>query len=170
MDKLTVNESEKTRDVAGLTDLEIEGRQHVKSSYHESLAICITLVILISGYICGVYTRPTNFARSGTLIIITGIIFAALDLSGRLTLVDEWVVARLRKIRPAIVPATSTKDQARVNAQINRREILEENVTSGVGEATDKARVRLRFIEVSILILGSLVHGFGDLIVVHIKI
>ena len=52
-------------------------------------------------------------------------------------------------------------------ARIERREILEENVATGVKQATDTARARLRFIEVAILILGSLICGFGDLVVVH---
>jgi hypothetical protein len=168
-DKITVSDSKNKRDAAKLTNLESEGRQSVKSSYHEILAVVITLAILIFGYLWGMYTRPSNFARSGTLIIITGIIFAALDLSGRLAHVDEWVVARLRKIRPAITPASNKKDQERVTAQIDQREILEGSVTSGVREATDKARARLRIIEVFILIVGSLVHGFGDLIVIHMK-
>jgi hypothetical protein len=165
-----VSERERISEISGLTSVESEGRLSVTSSYHESVAIIITLVILISGYVWGMYTRPENFVRTGSLIIITGIIFAALDLSGRQTLVDEWVAARLRNSRPAILPASSKKDEERVKAQKDQREILEENVTSGVKEATDKARMRLRFIEVSIVILGSLIHGFGDLVVIHLRL
>ena len=51
--------------------------------------------------------------------------------------------------------------------RIDRREVLEEHVTTDIKEATDKARARLRLIEISILILGSLICGFGDLVVVH---
>ncbi|MHB8423854.1 MAG: ABC transporter permease [Gammaproteobacteria bacterium] len=166
-DKKLLSEDEKTHTIAGLSDLVSESKVHVKPSYHEKVAIGITLVILILGYVWGMYTRPFNFSRSGSLIIVTGIIFAALDLTGRLTLVDEWVIARLERVRPAVIPARSMKGQEKAHEKIKRREILEENITSGVKEATDKARVRLRFIEVTILVLGTLVYGFGDLIVVH---
>jgi len=168
-DKMPSNQDDKTHTIAGLSNLVSEGKAHVMTSYHEKVAIGITLAILILGYVWGMYTRPFNFTRSGALIIVTGIIFAALDLTDRLTLVEEWVVARLERIRPTIIPAWSKKGQERIDEKIKRRAILEENVTSRVKEATDKARARLRFIEVSILILGTLVYGFGDLIVVHLK-
>jgi hypothetical protein len=113
------------------------------------------------------YTDPLNFTRTGELIIVVGIAFAGLDLTGRISLVDEWVVARLDRIRPRVVPAATKQGQEAAQDKIEQREILEENATSGVKEATDKARVRLRFIEVSILILGSLVCGFGDMVVVR---
>lgn len=157
---------EQSETVAGLVRLVAEGKAHVKPSYHELVAIGITLAILILGYAWGMYTKPFNFTRAGELIVITGIIFAGLDLTGRLSLVDEWVIMRLERIRPIILPGWGRKAQQEAQGKIERREILEENVTSGVKEATDKARVRLRSIEISILILGSLICGFGDLVVV----
>jgi len=168
-DEKPASDSKKVYDIAGLSNLVSEGKLSLKSSYHEKLAIVITLVILILGYVWGMYSRPFNFARSGSLIIVTGIIFAALDLTDRLALVDEWVVATLERIRPTMISAWSKKGQEKTNEKIKRREILEENFTSRIKEATDKARGRLRFIEVSILILGTLVYGFGDLIVVQLK-
>jgi hypothetical protein len=165
-DERPLSEDEKPRTIVGLTRLVAEGKAHVRPSYHEVTAIGITLVILILGYVWGMYTDPLNFTRSGELIVITGIIFAGLDLTGRLSLVDEWMVARLERIRPVIVPGWGKKGQEQAQEKLERREILEGNVTSGVKEATDKARVRLRFIEISILILGSLICGFGDLVVV----
>ena len=115
------------------------------------------------------YTDPFNFTRAGELIVVTGIVFAGLDLTGRLYHVDEWVVAQLERIRPVIVPGWGRRAQEQAQEKIERREILEENVTSGVKEATDKARSRLRYIEISILVLGSLICGFGDLVVVTWK-
>jgi hypothetical protein len=168
-DEAPLSEEEKSGTVLGLSYVAAEGKAHVKPSYHEKAAIGITLVILILGYIWGMYTQPRNFVRSGSLIVVTGIAFAALDLTGRLFLVDEWLVGRLKRIRPALVTAVGKKGQEKAQEKIERREILEGNVTSGVKEATDKARTRLRFIEVSILILGTLVCGFGDLIVVHLR-
>jgi hypothetical protein len=164
-----LSEDEKPRTIVGLTRLVAEGKAHVRPSYHEVTAIGITLVILVLGYLWGSYTDPHNFTRAGELIVVTGIIFAGLDLTGRLSLVDEWMVARLERIRPVIVPGWGKRGQEQAQEKIERREILEENVTSGVKEATDKARSRLHYIEISILILGSLICGFGDLVVVHWK-
>ncbi len=155
--------------VTGLTHLVAESKAHAKPSYHEAVAIGITLVILILGYVWGMYTDPFNFTRAGELIVVTGIVFAGLDLTGRLYHVDEWVVAQLERIRPVIVPGWGRRAQEQAQEKIERREILEENVTSGVKEATDKARSRLRYIEISILVLGSLICGFGDLVVVTWK-
>ena len=152
--------------VTGLTHLVAESKAHAKPSYHEIAAVGITLVILVLGYAWGMYTDPFNFTRAGELIVVTGIIFAGLDLTGRVSLVDEWVVNQLERIRPVIVPGWGKRAQEQAQERVERREILEESVTSGVKEATDKARARLRFIEISILILGSLICGFGDLVVV----
>lgn len=168
-DELPVSENKKACDTVGLSTLISESKLSAKPSYHEKLAIGITLVVLILGYTWGMYTVPINFVRSGTLIIVIGIIFAALDLTGRLSLVDEWAVASLEKIRPIIIPVWNKKAQLKASDKIKRREAVEENITNRIKEATDKGRMRLRFIEVSILILGTLIHGFGDLIVVHLK-
>jgi hypothetical protein len=164
-----LTEDEKPGTIMGLSHVVAVSQAQVKPSYHEKVAIGITLAILIFGYAWGMYTVAYNFARAGSLIVTIGIIFAALDLSGRFALLDDWVVARLNRIRPALAPAVGKKGQERAQEKIERREILEGNVTSGVKHATDHARVRLRFIEVTILILGTLVSGFGDLIVVHLK-
>lgn len=168
-DERPLSEDEKPRTIVGLTRLAAEGKAHVRPSYHEVTAVGITLVILILGYVWGMYTDPYNFTRAGELIVIIGIIFAGLDLTDRLSLVDEWVAARLERIRPTIIPGWGKRGKEQAQEKFERREILEGNVTSGVKEATDKARSRLRFIEVSILILGSLVCGFGDMIVVPWK-
>jgi hypothetical protein len=153
--------------VTGLTHLAAEGKAHVKAGYHEVGAISITLLITASGYVWGMRTTPFNFTRAGELIVVTGILFAGLDLSGRLSLVDAWMVRQLDRIRPVIPPAWNRKDHEIAQAKIERREMLEDHVTTGLKEATDRARARLRFIEVAILIWGSLVCGFGDLVVVH---
>lgn len=166
-DEILPAESDLPLTVTGLTHLVAEGKAHVKPSYHELVAIVITLLVLVLGYLWGMYTNPNNFTRIGELIVVIGILFAGLDLSGRLSLVDEWVLATLERIRPAVVPAQTEKGQEKAQAKLERREILENHVTTDVKEATDKARSRLRFIEVSILILGSLICGFGDLTVVH---
>ena len=165
--EIPLTEDEKPGTIMGLSHVVAVSKAQVKPSYHEKIAIGITLAILILGYAWAMYTTAFNFARAGSLIVATGIIFAALDLSGRFTLLDDWVVARLDRIRPTLAPASSKKGQEIVQEKIERRELLEGNVTSGVKEATDHARVRLRFIEVTILILGTLVCGFGDLLVVH---
>ena len=167
--EIPLTEDEKPGTIMGLSHVVAVSKAQVKPSYHEKVAVGIALTILILGYVWGMYTEPFNFARAGSLIVATGIIFAALDLSGRITLVDEWVVARLNRIRPTLLPAATKKGQEKAQEKIERREILEGNVTSGVKEATDHARGRLRVIEVTILILGTLVWGFGDLIVVHLK-
>jgi hypothetical protein len=156
-----------TLTVTGLTHLAAEGKAHVRASYHEIVAVAITLLITVLGYVWGMRTLPINFTRAGELIVVTGILFAGLDLSGRLSLVDEWVVSQLERIRPVILPGWNRKDQEKAQARIDRREVLEEHVTTDIKEATDKARARLRLIEISILILGSLICGFGDLVVVH---
>ncbi len=153
--------------VTGLSHLAAEGKAQVRPSYHELLAVGITLLLTVLGYAWGMYTTPFNFTRAGELIVVTGILFAGLDLTGRLSLVDEWVQVQLERIRPVILAGWSRKDQEKAQAKIDRREVLEDHVTTGIKEATDKARARLRFIEISILILGSLICGFGDLVVVH---
>jgi len=153
--------------VTGLTHLAAEGKAQVKASYHEIVAVGITLLITGFGYTWGMYTAPRNFVRVGELIIVTGILFAGLDLSGRLSLVDEWVKITLDRIRPVALPAWGRREQEQAQAKVERREVLEDHVASGIKHATDKARARLRFIEISILILGSLICGFGDMVVVH---
>ena len=160
-------EAELPLTVTGLTHLAAEGKAQVRPSYHELVAVGVTLLITVFGYAWGMYTAPRNFVRVGELIIVTGILFAGLDLTGRLSLVDEWVKITLDRIRPVVLPAWNRKDQEKVQAKIERREVLEDHVTSDIKEATDKARARLRFIEVAILILGSFICGFGDLVVVH---
>lgn len=166
-DERPVAENETTLTITGLTHLAVEGKAQVRPSYHEIVAIGITLLITTLGYVWGMYTAPRNFVRVGELIIVTGILFAGLDLSGRLSLVDEWVQATLERIRPVVLPAWNRRDQEKIQAKIERREILEDHVTTDIKLATDKARTRLRFIEIFILVLGSFICGFGDLVVVH---
>jgi hypothetical protein len=166
-DEPSATVSDPSLTVTGLTHLAAEGKAQVRPSYHELLAIGITLLMTALGYVWAMYTVPFNFTRAGELIVVTGILFAGLDLTGRLSLVDEWVQVQLERIRPVIVPAWNRKGRDIAQARIERREILEDNVATDIKQATDHARARLRLIEVAILILGSLICGFGDLVVVH---
>ena len=122
-------ESDLSLTVTGLTHLAAEGKAHTKTSYHEIVAVGITVLITGLGYVWGMRTLPMNFTRAGELVVVTGILFAGLDLTGRLSLVDGWVQATLERIRPVALPAWNRKDQEKAQAKVERREILEEHVT-----------------------------------------
>lgn len=134
----------------------------MKLSKTESIAIGVSVSILIAGYIWGLYTKPVNFARTGSLVTIVGIWFAMLDLAGWLDRAfDQWVERQIQDIGP-IPPAFGKNAEARTRERQERRQSQVAGIRMGFAEKKEQAKRRLRTVEGLILILGTFVWGFGD--------
>lgn len=133
-------------------------------SKYEKMSIGFSFLIATSGLVIGLYTEGANFSRSGSLIVIVGVIYGFFDLPNRLADIDSWV---------------------RKEAEKNRQNVLIENKIDGIGVAVSgevydsvveelieqlnkkakKARRRLFAVEGLILVTGTAIWGFGDLLI-----
>jgi len=129
----------------------------------EKLAIGASVVIGIGGLACGLYIDGVYFSRSGALIVIVGIIYGLQELPSRLANIDSWARKEARKIRPTIVK--NIRDQGADEETAN--DVYEKSVEVTIEEISkhaNKLRKQLVFIESMILIIGTLIWGFGDLV------
>lgn len=130
---------------------------------YEKIAISSTSIIAVTGLYCGLETEGINFARSGALIVIVGVIFGLFDLPSRLSEIDilannETEKARLKAIT-SIESTGGRKEDAEIAADAAIKDII-----SKINSLARKKRNQLVLIEACIVVIGTLIWGFGDLI------
>jgi hypothetical protein len=130
----------------------------------EKIAIFLSILILTIGLYLGVKYAGHYFARSGSLVVCVAVIFIFYHLEHNLIhLVSQsrelWENSKNDVIEQSVSEDEVSKEQASatVNSVINQFHTLLE-------DGVEKAKRRAVRIEVSLLILGTLVWGFGDLV------
>ena len=130
---------------------------------YEKLAITISLVIVIVGLLFGLYTEGVNFSRAGALVVIVGIVYGLLDLPSKLTNIDSWARGEAEKVKPSVLE--SLKDQGADNKKAEG--IYKKTIDEAIEEinwAAQKRKRKLVLVGGAILIVGTLIWGFGDLV------
>lgn len=118
-----------------------------------SKGISVAFTIFFCGIIASILSTDwTWLSRSGCLIVVVGIIMAAWDIGNALNNLEDYKVSE--DIRDLIEKKFSNLDETQLNENINQIKI----------KLIDKAKVFHRQIETTLIIIGTLVWGFGDLI------
>jgi hypothetical protein len=130
----------------------------------EKIAIFLSILILTTGLYLGVKYEGHYFARSGSLVVSVAVIFIFYHLEHNLIhLVSQsrelWESSKSDVIEQSVSEDEVSQEQASatVNSVINQFHTLLE-------DGVEKAKRRAVRIEASLLILGTLVWGFGDLV------
>ena len=134
-------------------------------SSEESSSIAISTLLLIGGYIWAVYSCPATFARFGALLVCVGIILAYLDLRGIWE--ESKMLSELDKrqtIKHLSEITEPSKSQEHAERFMYHSEIVSEIFDNNIQSANSRKKQAM-LIEVAIIIVGTIVWAFGDLLV-----
>lgn len=134
-------------------------------STHEKWAVFLAAVILLAGLAIARFHGSTWINRSGSLVIVVGVLLAM----SRLADLAETKVSALidehfkNGMQHAIQEIESTHGHVLTHEQ---REALGRGVrvsmSRGFSAMFENWRIRVKRFEVSLVIVGTLVNGFGD--------
>lgn len=134
-------------------------------SNHEKWAVSLASVILLAGVAIAWFYGPSWINRAGSLVIVIGVLLAI----SRLADLSEAKVSALMTehfedgMQRAIQDIEATHGHVLTPAQ---REALGQGVrismSRGFSAMFEDWRIRVKRFEVSIVIVGTLVNGFGD--------
>lgn len=130
---------------------------------YEYRAIGLSVLAAAVGLLVAVMRQEGHwFGRSGAVVTVIAIVFASLKLSDRVAKAPAVVHKQLQKQSP-------DSKQMFISGGLNQADaeeavqLLQTEVTNEVSKAVDDAIRRLLRVEVYILIVGTLLWGFGDL-------
>ncbi len=140
----------------------------IKISKDEKHSIYASLGLLIGGYVLAVVIcDPTMFARFGSLIVCVGVIFGIKGLPQLLDAVQPIYEEQIKQLRDGIESACKGHQ-----FETDIRAAMAENVEPEIVKLEQKmsrtmfsVKNRLLRIEGAIVIIGTLIWGFGDLLV-----
>jgi hypothetical protein len=131
----------------------------------ERIALSLSvLTILLGLWMAHAHHDGSYFARSGTILCIIAVIFAYLELRARLARVPAFIDEHLPKYLATVIEAGLARGADRATAEDAARK-LESVVRSEVSAEAEKARKRLLRFEAILLVVGTFIWGFGDLLV-----
>ncbi|OHC68514.1 MAG: hypothetical protein A3H93_04830 [Rhodocyclales bacterium RIFCSPLOWO2_02_FULL_63_24] len=134
-------------------------------SNHEKWAVSLATVILLAGVAIAWFHGPSWINRSGSLVIVVGVLLAISRLADLTeTNVSELMNAHFENgMQRAVQDIEATHGHVLTPAQ---REALGQGVRSsmsrGFSAMFEDWRIRVKRFEVSLVIVGTLVNGFGD--------
>jgi hypothetical protein len=139
----------------------------------EKRAIFVAVSVGLLGYLMAIKSRDADcFVRSGVLIVIVGIYFAMLNISSKLE--EAIKVFLCNNMDSGSIKKIAEKEISKINRkQKNEDENLiekvanevERSVIEGVRKASSKIKMRVLRVEGWILMSGTMISGFGDLII-----
>lgn len=137
--------------------------KEIPLSKDEKYSICAAALLFALGYLLAMYICPTMLQRFGGLIICIGVYFSMKGLPEKLEVIKQVGNEALQE--PLVVVdemfkqgIISAENKAQVTADIKARE-------SKMSQLTFFTKRRLLIIEGSIVVLGTIINSWGDLIV-----
>lgn len=128
----------------------------------ESKIYVAVLLLIVAGLSLSISLADWQyFERSGSLIIIVGILLALKDMTGKITIVEGSLVGGMKhNLRMAEVKETKGLLSYAANEKL-KNDISEQ--TKNTQEMFKLFHHRLRRLEAAILIIGTFIWGFGSL-------
>lgn len=133
----------------------------------EIFSIILSGIILTIGFWAGFYCSPLSFSRSGSLLVVIGILVAAFGIRAQFGSVLLEVIVLAISQRPDITK--KLYEEGRYHDEVEKA--YAEAVKDLFGDAKSEIQKRMSkvlFVELVIVIVGTLVWGFGDLVYKYI--
>lgn len=143
-------------------------RMKVRTSNLERISVGLALALTVAGVLMGSYCDPTYLNRFGSLIIIVGVVITAIKLSDIIDKQFEVVVSKHHNEQMDLLfdayksfwggdLTGAFKDQLRKNVELN--------IANAVADYKKRRIDRLKKVEISVVVFGTFVNGFGDLLI-----
>lgn len=144
----------------------------MRTTWLERISVGLSFTLLAVGFWAGVAKEPAWLNRCGSLIIVIGVGVAAFKLKD---ILQQQIEGFRKKHEPQQLKQLEDAWEKFWGRPLDTsfKERLRQDVRSKTVEVFDayiQRRVeRVRNVEISLLILGSLVNGFGDLLIGMVK-
>jgi hypothetical protein len=132
-------------------------------SKYEKFAINLSIFTAIIGLALSLHMKQGHwFGRSGAMITVIAIIFTSIELRNRVYKVISFSEKQLQIQRSEVIKQFTNAglSGAEVEAKFQK---IEEEIRKNISTEVDKVRRRLLRVEVILLVVGTLIWGFGDL-------
>jgi len=140
----------------------------IRSSWLERIIVFLCTFFAIGGFFLGWFFDPAWLNRAGSLMIVIGVIAASVRLQEVLLsqiekfrdLNDEQQLLQLYQEHENFFGSPLNAEYKRgLEAQVNK------GLTTMFAAYVERRVQRLKKFELNVLILGTLINGFGDLLV-----
>jgi len=130
---------------------------------YEIYAILLSICTAITGFLVAVLWQEAHwFARSGAVVTVIGIIFASLKLSDRVAKAIELANSKIQEHRADFLQNLINRGMDQANAEKLFLK-FEAEIRGEVATSVQEFNRRFLKVEISVLIAGTLLWGFGDL-------
>ena len=136
-----------------------------RHNWHEPAAYVSSSLAVITGALLGFSCDPDWLGRAGSVVICVGVLLAA---SRKVDRTEEAIAMQQRQFKEAMRPHVAgvlreTTAREPTWAEINVAEAeIESNVPDTITPLLKRKRRALRMHEVSLVVLGTLINGFGS--------
>ncbi len=130
----------------------------------EKQAIILTVLLVLGGAALSfVFPAHNTISKSGSLIIVVGIWFALLDFSEVEKKVETFTASAFIAVFSSVfakLPDASSMDS---KSKDEFKKKVESEYKKDLSDTLKKTKKRFLYIEAIIIIIGTLVNGFGDI-------
>lgn len=131
-------------------------------SKYEKLAIVCAFVVLVLGLLMAWHFKDGLwFGRSGSLVTVVAVVFASLQLRGRVEKAPAFAEEQLKHLHETLHLSPGF-EKLRVEQQEEIAEEVKQSVRRDVADITGKVTRRLYFVELWLFIIGTLIWGYAD--------
>lgn len=144
----------------------------LKSRWREIAAYLVSAFIVLCGGYFSVHYEAVWLNRAGSLVICVGIVFAASRVNEVLSAkVGKFVAENFERVFSTELKRLQEECSQPISAikQSELKEKLCRDVMGEVGTSLDERKRRFKLHEVIIIIVGTLLNGFGDWLVCLFK-
>lgn len=130
-------------------------------------SVCISIVLLVIGYTISLFTCDDIFPRFGALVVCVGIIFSLKGYQQKLDVVLPIALKQMDEVKKAVDESSYQNDE---NNEAKNKFVHEmkphiEAAENKIKRSVNEVKSDLLKFEGGLIIIGTLVWAFGDLIV-----
>ena len=123
----------------------------------EIFSILLSSIVLMIGAFLGYYHDPLDFSRSGSVLVVIAVLFTAFGAKRKLgDLIIKTVVKPL-SVKMSVPLDPSDEEDRDLSEKIDK-------YFSKIRNEVERRLFRALIVEVVILVVGTFVWGFGDII------
>lgn len=146
-----------------------------KNTWHEPVAYACAIIVTALGIWAGLKNEPAWLGRAGSVVVVVGVLLASSrkidELHQRvLKFVEDFRTANPNEVRGEY---KNLKGKEPTEAEVRALEgAVYESAKSGIGELIEERRRVFKLHEVTLVVAGTLMNGFGEwlikLVIAHV--
>ena len=129
----------------------------------EKHSIYASLVVAVTGYVISLFSCDDVFPRFGSVLVCIGVLFSIKDLPNKIDVIKSACQPEIDLMRNTV--ESITKEHPSGIEMKKQMELSIRKMEAEMNRTIFSQRNRILRIEGSIIIIGTLIWGFGDLFV-----